>query len=190
MRELNIVFYYLLIAVACFFMMLLANIINLSVLNFISVYLLLLMGFWYSLFSFRHPEFTQKAIKEAKVLRYQNSINTGIDTEVVLARLDELMDEEKIFTDDELTLPKLSAKLMITPHQLSMILNSKRRMNFRSLVNSYRIRESMKQMAEFPDKTVLDITLDCGFNSKSSFNAVFIKMTGTTPTNYRRSLNH
>jgi AraC-like DNA-binding protein len=117
-------------------------------------------------------------------------MNTGIKTDLVLSRLDDLMEEEKIFLDDELTLQKLSSMLMITQHQLSMILNSKRKVNFRSLVNSYRIRESMKQMEEFPDKTVLDIALESGFNSKSSFNAVFIKLTGTTPTDYRRSLIH
>lgn len=187
-RELHIIFYYMFFILFFSGMMLTASIIGSNILNISAIYLLTLAGVWYFIFSFRYPEFTQKAIKEAKTIRYQNTIINGINADAVLGRLDELMEEEKIFTDYDLTLPKLSAELMITPHQLSKILNSERKMNFRTLVNSYRVKESIKQMAEHHDRTILEIAMASGFNSKSSFNSVFLKSTGKTPTDYRESL--
>jgi AraC-like DNA-binding protein len=37
-------------------------------------------------------------------------------------------------------------------------------------------------------QTLLAIALDCGFNSKAAFNRAFKKMTGHTPSEYKRSL--
>jgi len=188
LKELWIIFYYMIFILLFNIMMLVASIIKNNYLNISAIYLLTLSGIWYFVFSFRYPEFTQKAIKEAKIIRYQNSMLNGVDTVAVLERLDDLMVEEKIFVDEEITLQKLSELLMITPHQFSRILNSKLKMNFRTLINSYRIEESMKLMCEFPDKTILEIALASGFNSKSSYNAVFLKATGLTPSDYRNSL--
>jgi len=186
--ELRTIFYYMFFILLFSVMMLFASVIGNSALNIIAIYLLTLAGIWYFNFSFRYPGFTQKAIREARTIRYRNAMLNGIDTAAVLARLDELMDDEKIFTDYELTLPKLSAELMVTPHQLSKILNSERKINFRSLLNFYRVKESKQQMADHPDRPILDIALASGFNSKSSFNSVFHKSTGKTPSEFKESL--
>lgn len=188
LKELKIVFHYMLLVLLFSFMMISGSIFGNNVVNITSIYLLTFSGIWYFIFSFRYPEFTQKAIKEAKIIRYESSILNGLDADVVLERLDDLMEDEKIYTDEELTLQKLSSQLMITTHQLSKILNSKRKMNFRTLINSYRIMEAKRQMADYPDKTILEIALASGFNSKSSFNALFMKTTGITPSDYRKSL--
>ncbi len=188
LHELKTVFYYMFFIVLFTVMLLIANIAENALLNITAVYLLTISGIWFFYFSFRYPEFTQKAIREAKVIRYRNFMLQGVDAGVVLARLDELMEDEKIYLDYDLTLPKLGTLLMITPHQLSKILNVKRKMNFRSLINAYRVKESMQQMACYPGKTVLETALACGFNSKSSFNAVFMKTVGITPSDYKKSL--
>lgn len=184
-KELYALFYYMFFIILFSLMMLFAGITGNPVLNISAIYLLTLAALWYFIFSFRYPEFTQKAIREAKAIRYESSMLKGIDPDAVMERLDYIMEEEKLYTDYELTLNSLSSRLMITPHQLSRILNSHRKINFRTLINSYRIKESMRQMAEHPDKTILEIAFACGFNSKSSFNSVFLKFTGKTPTDFR-----
>ena len=189
-KELRIIFNYMFLVIVFSLMMLMASVLGSNSLNILSIYLLTFSGIWYFIFSFRYPEFTQKAIKEARVIRYENSLLKGVDSDVVLERLDDLMDEDKIFIDDELTLQKLSELLMISSHQLSKILNTKRKINFRTLVNTYRIKEAMNQMSDHPDKTILEIALASGFNSKSSFNGVFMKTTGFTPSDYRKSLKN
>jgi AraC-like DNA-binding protein len=186
--ELQTLLYYMFFILLFSLMMITANITGSSMLNITAIYLLTLAGLWYFIFSFRNPEFTQKAIKEAKILRYENSMLNGVDADIVLQRLDDLMNEERIYIDYELTLPRLSEYLMVTPHQMSKILNSRCKMNFRTLVNSYRVKESIQQMAEHPEKTILEIALASGFNSKSSFNSVFLKSTGKPPSDFRESL--
>ncbi len=188
LKELKIVFRYLSLVIFFSGMMLLAGIIRNNVLNDIAVYFLTLLAVWYFIFSFRYPDFTQKAIKEARTVRYKSSIINGIDSDTVLRRLDELMEDEKVFADEDITLQKLSGELMITPHQLSNILNSKRKINFRTLINSYRVKEAISLMKQFPDKNILEIALDSGFSSKSSFNSVFLKITGIAPRDYRKNI--
>ncbi len=186
-KELRIIFYYMFFILLFTSMMLIAGITGNSVLNIAAIYLLTLSGLWYFIFSFRCPGFTQNAVREAKIIRYKNSLLGGIDPFAVLERLDDLMEEEKTYTDDGLTLQKLADQLMITPHQLSKILNTEKKMNFRTLVNSYRVGEAMRHMDEFQDKTILQIALESGFSSKSSFNSVFLKIAGRTPREYRES---
>lgn len=186
--ELKTVFYYMCFIVLFSLMLVMASTIKSQILYISAIYFLTISGLWFFYFSFRYPEYTQKAIREAKVLRYRNIMLPGVDADAVLSRLDELMEDEKIYLDETLTLPKLSTLLIVTPHQLSKILNVKRKMNFRSLVNAYRVKESMSHMASYPDKTILETALASGFNSKSSFNAEFMKKTGTTPSEYKKSL--
>jgi AraC-like DNA-binding protein len=56
------------------------------------------------------------------------------------------------------------------------------------LVNSYRVEDVKKRLASYQeaDKTILDIAFDAGFNTKTSFNRVFKKLTRMTPSQYRR----
>ncbi len=58
--------------------------------------------------------------------------------------------------------------------------------NFSDFVNNYRIEEFKSKIQDPGNKkyTILSIAMDCGFNSKSSFNTVFKKLTGQTPTQY------
>ena len=60
--------------------------------------------------------------------------------------------------------------------------------NFYDFINSYRVKEVQNRL-EGGDSEVyslLAIALESGFNSKSSFNAVFKKHTGMTPSQYKR----
>ena len=123
-------------------------------------------------------------------MKYENTILKTVDVDTIPERLDELMEEEKIYMDYDLTLNRLSEMLMVTPHQLSRILNSHRKINFRKLVNTYRVKESMNMMKDYPDRNILEIALASGFNSKSSFNSVFAKEIGVTPRDYRKSLKN
>ena len=87
-----------------------------------------------------------------------------------------LMNEERPFTNCNLTLHELAEKLSITAHNLSEIINSQMKKSFFDFVNNYRVEEVKKALTD-PDKnhfTFLSIALDAGFSSKSSFNFIFI----------------
>jgi len=117
----------------------------------------------------------------------------GFDGEVgrgYLEKLETLMAEEKIFTDPELKLASLSARLGLPSHQVSKLINEKFGRSFKDIVNEYRVREFIACMNDprYSSRSMYGIALDVGFNSKSSFNTVFKKVTGKTPSEYKTAL--
>jgi AraC-like DNA-binding protein len=104
-------------------------------------------------------------------------------------QLTQHMADKKPFLDPEINLFELSQQVAIPPRSLSEVLNASFQQNFYDFINSYRVKESellFKSNWE-ADKTILEILYEVGFNSKSSFNSAFKKLTGITPTEYRRN---
>ncbi|RNC79487.1 MAG: AraC family transcriptional regulator [Balneola sp.] len=109
----------------------------------------------------------------------------------LMARLTEMMEDEKPYMNNELSLKDLSETAGISTHNLTEIINSYAGKNFYDFINSYRVEEVKKRIMEpgSDNLTMLALGLEAGFNSKSSFNSVFKKHTGMTPSEYKRSLN-
>jgi AraC-like DNA-binding protein len=107
-------------------------------------------------------------------------------------RLIFLLDVEKIYRNENLSLLTLSEKLNITPHQLSWVINEKMNQSFSTLINRYRIEDVKKRLADGTkdDATILQMAFDSGFSTKTAFNRAFKKFTGLTPTQYRKNNNH
>jgi len=103
-------------------------------------------------------------------------------------KLAHLMEMEKAYRDEKLTLLSLAEKLSILRYQLSFILNDHLKNNFNDYINSYRIEEAKKILgnSEAEDKTIGAIAIDVGFNSQTTFYKTFKKYTGMTPNQYRK----
>jgi AraC-like DNA-binding protein len=108
--------------------------------------------------------------------------------EEAMANLESLMEKEKVFLDPDLTLGKLSKRLKIHSNYLSRIVNQEFGQNFNDYINRYRIEEACRMLreAENAKKNITDIMYRAGFYSKSTFNTAFRRVTGTTPSKYRR----
>ncbi len=105
------------------------------------------------------------------------------------AELIRLMETEQPYLDEELSLLKLAHKLQISPHQLSYLINEGFGENFFFFINKYRV-EKVKELLLREDKkhlSVLGIAYESGFNSKTSFNTTFRKISGITPSEFRKS---
>jgi AraC-like DNA-binding protein len=122
--------------------------------------------------------------------KYLDSTLTGIQKKAYLKQLETVMTEQRPFLDPMLTLPALARKARIPPRHLSQVLNEDLHQNFFDYVNTRRIDESKRLLRENArmDKTVLEILLEVGFNSKSSFNSAFKRYTGMTPTSFIQSI--
>ena len=106
-----------------------------------------------------------------------------------LNRIQGFMKTNDAYIDSELTLKELAKHIDIAPRRLSYLINSFLHQNFMGFVNEYRI-EKAKHRLENPideKETILEIMYDVGFNSKSSFNTLFKKQTGYTPSEYKKS---
>ena len=108
----------------------------------------------------------------------------------LMQQLEDLMIAEKPFTNNELSLRDLSEMMGVSRHNLTEIINRFAGKNFYDFVNSYRVEE-VKHRLQAPESvtlTILALGMEAGFNSKSSFNSVFKKHTGMTPTQFKKSL--
>lgn len=134
----------------------------------------------------RYPRLLQLLMMEAEKRSYERSLLGSVDTDIVIDRLYELMERERLYVDDELLMKHLADKIFISPHQLSELLNNRLKTNFNTFVNSYRIREAQQMLADHPEKSVLAIAFEVGFNSKASFYRSFSKLSGQSPQQYRQ----
>lgn len=95
------------------------------------------------------------------------------------------MKSQQAFLDNDLSLRALSEAVDISTHHLSEILNQEQGQNFYNFVNNFRIEFVCERLKEDNDIKLLDLGLKSGFSSKSTFNSVFKKHTGLTPSQYR-----
>lgn len=138
----------------------------------------------------RHPDYHRLLRSETRKANYEKSRISGLDVSVICTRLQELMRDEKVFADEDLSLHDLAAELGISAHQLSEILNERMKKNFNTFVNEYRVAEARSMLIDEPQRSILSVGIAVGFNSNTTFCTVFSKITGVSPSQYRkRKLN-
>ncbi|WP_196890680.1 helix-turn-helix domain-containing protein [Aureivirga marina] len=104
------------------------------------------------------------------------------------SKLNTLMLEKELYLDSEINLIILSEQLEVTSHQLSYIINNGFNQNFSQFINKYRVEKAkvLLQEKESDKLSMLGIAFESGFNSKSSFNTTFKKITGKTPSEFKK----
>jgi AraC-like DNA-binding protein len=103
-------------------------------------------------------------------------------------RLLALMADEQPWLEPELTLTELAQRLRTNPGLLFKVINAGCGQNFNDFVNTYRVREARRKLADprFAHYSLVGVALESGFNSKSTFNRVFKKLTGQAPSEVAR----
>lgn len=122
-------------------------------------------------------------------VKYKNSGLTAEASQTLLNALDLLMQEEKKYQDPEISLEKLAHALHSNKHHVSQIINAYKGVSFFEYINQLRIEEAKVLLAETTrqDLHIIEVAYTVGFNNKVSFNAAFKKITGMTPTDYRKN---
>lgn len=110
--------------------------------------------------------------------------------EKLKTRVQQVLAEEQLYLDENLTLSSLAEKIPTTDKKLSALLNQHLHTSFYDLINHFRIEAvKTKLMAEeYQHYTLLAIAFDCGFKSKTSFNRLFKQATGSSPSQYRKKM--
>lgn len=104
-------------------------------------------------------------------------------------RLQRCMSERKPWQDGELRLADLADMLNMPAHHLSQLINVTQDLNFFDFINRQRVQHAVSLLAATgAQANMLDIALASGFNSKASFNRVFKKETGQTPSDCLKRL--
>jgi AraC-like DNA-binding protein len=106
-----------------------------------------------------------------------------------VSKLIDFMSTHRPYLDPELSLSSLSKAVGVSRSQLSQLINDGVGENFYDFVNKYRVEEVKRLMTdpEVKNFSLLGLALEAGFKSKSSFNLIFKRFTGLTPTEYRKN---
>lgn len=124
--------------------------------------------------------------EETKAPEYRKSGLKAEEAPELHQQLLRLMQTEKPYLEPKLSLAQLAERLGVLPNHLSQIINQYEEKNFYDFVNSYRVEEFIDLAKKDTDKNfnLLGLAFEAGFNSKSSFNQVFKKFKGKTPSEF------
>ena len=106
-------------------------------------------------------------------------------------RLTRLMNQDKVYLDQDLNLKSLADQLDISSGYLSQIINQYEKKNFFDYINSHRVNEVKSKIRDdkYQHMNLLGIAYDSGFKSKSTFNLAFKKHAGLTPSAFKKSIS-
>ncbi len=103
----------------------------------------------------------------------------------LLQRLKKAIDEDRLFMQEGLTITALARIISAPEYKLRRLINKQLQFrNFNQYINSYRIREAGRLLAE-TEEPIANIALATGFSALSSFNKVFKETHGVPPRDFR-----
>lgn len=128
---------------------------------------------------------------EANKRRYKSKRTPSKKVLTDAVTLNKKMKSNQYFLNPNLTLQSLSSELGLHSNTISQTINEGLNKSFSDFVNEYRIRAVIGKLnsEEFSNLTILGIAYESGFNSKTTFNRAFKKVTGKTPNTYKKELN-
>ncbi len=129
--------------------------------------------------------FRQVSIADDK--KYKASLLEVSEVERISLLLLNIMKEQKPYLKSNFSLPKLAQLSHASVHVVSQVVNEAFKKNFFEWLAEYRVGEAEKILKESAHLKIEEVAEQVGYNSKSSFNTAFKKITGKTPSEYRRS---
>ena len=166
---------------------------NLEYLIQFTPYIYLLSVFFLAYFSLQQKEifdFSKSELNELSSVQIYKKDSPKRVSGNRLSELDEklriLTKSEKVYLENDLSLPKLAKRLDASCNETSFIINELYQDNFYNYINKYRIEEAKTLLVsdKYNQLNVLGIAYESGFNSKTTFNTTFKKHTGMSPTEF------
>ena len=147
----------------------------------------LLIGFF--MYVVRDPRFLMRLRTEIGE-EHSRRLNLSQDETILIEeRLASLSARLEVMLDESLDLKTLAGHVGVPAYRLSIYFGSCLGTTFPAWRNRLRMDYVLGRMAERPDLTILDISLEAGYRSKATFNEQFAKIVGMSPSEYRRRLS-
>ena len=107
--------------------------------------------------------------------------------EAIYQRLNNIMQKEELFKNPLLGRDDLAAKVGTNrSYLLDIIKNCSEDKSVTDFINGYRLRNASVMLMRNPELSITEIGESSGFNSRSSFNRLFLGRYGMTPSEFRR----
>ncbi len=141
--------------------------------------------------TYQNPDYVSATAitNEAEEQKYSTSNLSDSDLNNYKTKIESYFKSNKPYLDPELTLLQLSKRLDIPKHHVTQVLNTGFNKNFYQFINEYRVNAVVQKLSNSKqNENIIDIAFSCGFNSKSTFNTYFKKVTGQTPKSFKQTL--
>ena len=121
--------------------------------------------------------------------KYANSKLQNGEKQLLLKKIIDIMEVEKIYRQSDLTIQQLASEIAVPKHYISQIINEQLDSGFIDFVNRYRVEEAKEKLQEEHLKglSILVIGQQVGFHAKSTFYTAFKKYTNSTPAAFRKA---
>lgn len=122
------------------------------------------------------------------ISKYAKSGLSSRDMARISTKIKIAMDRDRIYENGDLSLTQLSRHIGVQPPYVSQTLTQEIGNTFYDFIAQARIAAAKEKLAD-PHNTdsILTIAMMVGFNSKSTFNAAFKRVSGVTPSEWRRN---
>ena len=136
-----------------------------------------------------------KIINQPNILlkksKYEKSAINQKDIAFYGKEIENLFKETENYLNPQFNMTHLAEYLKLEKHKLSQIIGGYFGFTFYQLLNKYRVDEVCERirLGDTRRMSILGIAFDCGYQTKSSFNAAFKKIKGVTPTQYLKQNN-
>ncbi|GAB1856224.1 helix-turn-helix domain-containing protein [Flavobacteriaceae bacterium MHTCC 0001] len=153
-------------------------------------YFLLIIAFLFYGITFFLINRPKELLPIAKSSKYKGSnLNQEQVNAYTLALID-VMQNKKMYKNPKLSIHKLSQELNVPRQYISEVLNVHIGKNFQDFVNDYRVEAFVELLEKDRSDqfTLVGLANQVGFNSKSTFNTVFKKNKGLTPSEFKKTL--
>lgn len=107
----------------------------------------------------------------------------------LLEKISTVMDDVGEISKNEFSVDRLSKLVGSNSHYVSQVINETYGKNFSSVLGEARVRQACKRLgdtAAYGNLTIEAIAGELGFKSRSNFVTVFKKVTGLTPSEYKK----
>ena len=169
------------------------GIVNFQPLFHLQILVMVSVVFYVAYIAYGQPEIFKGKMKLLDPMSFFKYKKSGLTPSLSLElkeNLLKLLNEDKVFLNNDLNLEVLSEKLGTTRHNTSQVINEHFNMSFSELMNQYRIDEATEILKKdkYNSLSIIQVAYEVGFNNKVSFNKYFKKQLSLTPTQYIKSI--
>lgn len=157
----------------------------------LQIILMAVMVLYIGTMAYLKPNLFKSDFFEKHLYKYKKSGLTASFSEELKQQLLQLLEEDKIYRQNNISLEILSEKLGTSRHNTSQVINEHFNLNFFDLINKYRITEALEilQNDRHKNLNIIDVAYEVGFNNKVTFNKSFKKILSQTPSQYLSNLS-
>lgn len=132
------------------------------------------------------------SILDLPAIKYQKSSLTDEFKEAIVVKIEREMAENRYFANNMASVAGLAKRIHESSHHVSQVINEQLQKNFFELLAWYRVEEAKKVLARESESgiTIEELAEQVGYNSKTAFNNAFKKLTGKTPSEYRKTVSN